>query len=369
MSRKPPGLTIKLPSLGVLDLDEDPLIYQEKDDFIPTKEKIHKFFNNMSHNFQSAVPTNIHSVIDDLTFFPSQVKGNFNKEYGQNKPEEFLTVKFDRRTQIAYTDRKFTKRSIINTNQTHNILMHAICSFVMEIAMQKYAYTELRNRTELRKNQLGKIRIPKIFSYGIEPDNNCVVTMQRMPQEYETLYQFLNPAKQSQSLQNRSNTTAKRPQSLQNRSNITVKRPYLLQNRNTTSKWLQRNSANIRFNKAMGLNRREIFKRIAKQLSLIFNSIEVMHNDANLNNIYINDKFEVFVIDFGRAEMGLKDRPILYPRTHNSIPTFHSYKPDDTYYENINAFIESNTPGGNIKDMQLVVGPRLGGNNTLKRNG
>lgn len=116
-------------------------------------------------------------------------------------------------------------------------------------------------------------------------------------------------------------------------------------------------------------NRRDIFKVIAKQLSLIFNSIDVMHNDANLSNIYINNKYEVFVIDFGRAEMGLKDSPILYPRTNNSIPTFHPDKPDNDYEENINVFIESNTPDGIMGNMQFVEGPRLGGNNTLKRNG
>jgi hypothetical protein len=333
----------------------------------------------MSTDLKNAVPGNIQDVIRDLTFFDKKVNAKFIDDANSrmNKPEKFCGVVFDRTTQIAYVESKFIKRSNIEKNLPKS-RMHAICSFVMEIAMQKYAYDKLK------KNPLIiHIHIPKIHSYGIEPDNNCVVTMSRMPSSYETLYKFLNPnpgpdipsqrnyanatAKRSQSLKSRVNTTAKRSQSLQSPENNQVKRPLSLRNRVNTTAY-RSNASRNRILVDPNI-RRQIFKLIAEGLSLIFNSIKVMHNDANLSNIYINDKFEVFVIDFGRAEMGLKEKPILYPRTDNSIPTFHLDKPYKHYAARIESFIELNAPGGNMNDMHFVHGPRLGGYNTMKRNG
>ena len=275
-------------------------------EFVATKEKIHDFFNNISPELQLSVPKNIHTVIEGLTFFDTEVNGQFDFN-GSNKPEQFLNNIFDRKTQIAYEKSTFIKRSIININLNPNTLMHAICSFVMEIAMQTYAYDELKLRRDF------KIHIPKIISYGIELDNNCVVAMEIIPSSYKTLYKFLNDIMSSHS--SRANV---RPSS----GGAQVSR---------ISRIIE--SANRR-------NVIQILKIIAKQLSIAFNAIGIMHNDAHLNNIYINDKYEVFVIDFGRAEMGIKEEPLLYPRTANSLPTFHRNQSSKTYDDNIKAFID-----------------------------
>ena len=331
-----PGIQLEIPSPSPsspeLDIDID------AGEFVATKKKIHDFFNNISPELQSSVPKNIHTVIEGLTFFDTEVTGKFSFN-GSNKPEQFLKVPFNRKTQIAYDKSTFIKRSIVNINVQHEIQLSAICSFVMEIAMHKYAYDELKLRGDF------KIHIPQIITYGIEPNNNCVVTMERIPTSYKTLYDFLNGVPVPHTSRTSASVRRSSRSSVSSRSSMRHRRLLLP----SAIKHAYRD------------RHIQILKIIANQLSIAFNAIGIMHNDAHLNNIYINDKYEVFVIDFGRAEMGIKKIPLLYPRTANSLPTFHTNQSSKTYDRDIQAFIDANRNRGNTGDMVFVTSPRLGG--------
>jgi serine/threonine protein kinase len=183
--------------------------------------------------------------------------------------------------------------------------------------------------------------------------------MEKMPANYVSVSEYLFPSPipiilRSQSVpdirdtKTRKNRTARdADESIQQDFSTAIKQDF---------------STTIRqdFSTAIKQLKRGYIKTLAKKLSKLFNKMKVMHNDAHLENLYVNRQGnEMYIIDFGRAEMGLKDEPVLYPLTANSLPSFKPKSLKDLtseieYKEAVDNFISRG-------DMTFVTTRRLGG--------
>jgi hypothetical protein len=311
-----------------------------------TQDSIRNVFKKMNKEETEALPPNIYDVINGLTFVDSVPDlGTYTPMTSKLQREKFNNVEFLRQTFIKPPNKsKFTKQSIITSNMkdTKSIL-YGICAFVMEVAMQTYACDNLL----ISKDYFPNIHIPKIHDYFIlisETKCRCFIIMERIKTAgaYISLGTSLNTSYSTSKSQTQT--------------------PIFKHTVEKVKQHIKFQQLNNKFQENIKLSK---IRELAIQLSNFFNKIKMMHNDAHVGNMYVNRQLSrIFIIDFGRAEMGLKDEPVLYPRMENTIPTFrdkHDKRSIDDYNNAMNIFIAANSPGGDIESINYLDSPRLGG--------
>jgi hypothetical protein len=339
-------------------------------------QNIRKVFDTLKQNYGKSIPTNIDNIINTIETNTNSMKNN--TEYGKDsktesetsygtKSENFAGVTFERRSHIMETPKDTIIKKCITRNNHDKKDVYATCSIIMEIAMQQYAYEELQ-KLQLFNN----IHIPRIINYyieSIETEKSCIIEMEKVPKGYITLSEYLKQIKTQVSVgKKRKNghlNNHKRKQSTSIR----------LRRETNHSRTKSRNRSKSRVSDS-GMKNEQIIntvKDLAIQLSKLFNSIKVLHNDAKVDNIFINPYSrlwtEAYIIDFGRSEMYIgNDTPVLYPFTENSFPTFHTKSPSETYKDALDSFIKLNkNPLKNYAEAVYIISPRLGGKPTRKK--
>jgi hypothetical protein len=360
MERRRPNLTIQI----VNDAPEETTEIPHMNERDKLNQNIRSVFTQLKNDtkYKDSIPENIDEIINHMIdTLPKSIEGVFITS--RNRGEKFADVVFER-TSFTSSGDTFIKRCITTNNHLEKNA-YSICSIIMEIAMQKYAYDKLQELQELQ--QFNNIHIPRIINYYIEDIkdvnsvNSCIIEMEKIPKEYIKLSDYLNPNKNMdlnggrQGKRNPENSSESPDQKRLRKEN-----PPQIQSRVSDSVEMDEKQK----------QKINTVKDLATQLSKLFNSINVLHNDAKADNIFIYQTpslTSAYIIDFGRSEIYIgKDKPVLYESTNNSLPTFHGV-PSDKYTEDLDYFIRLNQNLLDVSDAHFMESPRLGGKSTRKK--